>query len=113
MNENFKSTSPRGCKSFCNPRLLEIHFHTLRHWKLTNYAHKVKDPFMVQVFARHKDMKSTMRYVHLEKILYQTSDKDEWVAKTAKTVEDACDLVKLGFEYITDVDGLKLFRKRK
>jgi hypothetical protein len=54
-----------------------------------------------------------MRYVHLEKILFQTSDKDEVVAKTAKTVEDACDLVKVGFEYAMDIDGLKLFRKRK
>ena len=70
-------------------------------------------PFQVQIFARHKDMKSTMRYVHLEKILYQASDKDEWIAKTAKTVDEACELVKIGFEYVTEIDGFKLFRKRK
>jgi integrase/Zn ribbon nucleic-acid-binding protein len=113
MTNMLTTTKRRLASSFCNPRLLQIHFHTLRHWKLTTYAHAIKDPFQVQMFARHKDMKSTMRYVHLEKILYQTSDKDEWVAKTAKTVEDACDLVKVGFEYVTDIDGFKLFRKRK
>jgi integrase len=113
MTNMLTTTKRRLASSFCNPRLLQIHFHTLRHWKLTMYAHVIKDPFQVQLFARHKDMKSTMRYVHLERTLYQTSDKDEWIAKTAKTVEEACDLIKVGFEYVMDIDGLKLFRKRK
>jgi len=107
------TTKRRLASSFCNPRLLQIHFHTLRHWKLTMYAHVIKDPFQVQMFARHKDMKSTMRYIHLEKVLYQTSDKDEWIVKTAKTVEEASDLVKVGFDYVMEIEGFKLFKKRK
>ena len=61
-------------------------------------------------FARAK---STMRYIHLERIIYQTSDKDEWIPRAAKTVEEASELVKVGFEYVTEIDGFKLFRKRK
>ena len=98
--------------SFCNPRLLRIHFHTLRHWAITDYAHKVKDPFLVQQFARHKDMKCTMRYVHLESIIYQQIENDDWTVRAAKNVEEAMELLKVGFEYVTDVDGVKLFRKR-
>ena len=98
--------------SFCNPRLLRIHFHTLRHWSITNYAHRVKDPFLVQQFARHKDMKCTMRYVHLESIIYQKSENDDWTVRAAKTAEEAMELLKVGFDYVTDVDGIKLFRKR-
>jgi integrase len=107
------SARKRLSHNLCNPRLRQIHFHTLRHWAITAYAHKVKDPFMVQIFARHKDMKCTSRYIHYEKIIYQTSDKDEWTVRTAKTIEDATPLLKVGFEFVTDMEGYKIFRKRK
>ena len=35
------------------------------------------------------------------------------ICKVAKTVEDAKSLIEAGLEYVTDVDGNKLFRKRK
>jgi hypothetical protein len=38
---------------------------------------------------------------------------DEFVCKVAKNVEEAKTLVEGGFDYVTDVDGMKLFRKRK
>jgi len=34
------------------------------------------------------------------------------ICKVAKTVEDAKSLIEAGLEYVTDVDGNKLFRKR-
>ena len=77
MTNMLLTTKRRLAHNFCNPRLLQIHFHTLRHWKLTDYAHTIEDPFQVQLFARHKGIKCTSRYIHLERILYQTSDKDE------------------------------------
>ena len=98
--------------SVCNPRLLRIHFHTLRHWAITDYAHKVKDPFLVHQFARHKDMKCTMRYVHLESIICQKSENDDWTLRAAKTAEEAMDFLKVGFEYVTNIDGVNLLRKR-
>ena len=73
----------------------------------------MKDPFMVELFARHKDMKSTGKYIHYA-VVYQHSGKDEWNVKAAKTVQEATDdLISAGFEYVTDIEGLKLFRKRK
>jgi hypothetical protein len=30
-----------------------------------------------------------------------------------QTIEEACKLVEAGFEYITEMEGVKLFRKRK
>ncbi len=103
----------RLASSLCNPRLLQIHFHTLRHWKLAAYAHSVKDPFLVQMFARHKDMKSTLRYIHYAEVVYQRSGKDEWTVRATKTVEEATELVSVGFEYVTEVEGFKLFKKHK
>lgn len=100
---------------------------TIRPWAVSSYAmtssnaftltrlgrNVAFDPFQVQLFARHKDMKCTMRYIHLERILYQKSDNDEWTVRAVKTVEEASELVKVGFEYVTEIEGFKLFRKRK
>ena len=76
-------------------------------------SHEVKDPFMVQMFARHKDMKSTSRYIHYEKVIYKEGKQSEWTVRAAKTIEEATELMNVGFEYTEVVDGVKLFRKRK
>lgn len=105
----------RLATSFCNPRLLEIHYHIIRHWKLTNYALATKDPYLVQMFARHKDQKSTSKYVHYEKIVYQKdSSQNGWTVRAAKTKEEATELMEVGFDPTgVEYDGFKLFRKRK
>jgi hypothetical protein len=38
---------------------------------------------------------------------------DEYHCKTTKDVKEATQLIENGFEYITEIDGTKLFRKRK
>ena len=38
---------------------------------------------------------------------------EEYISKVAKTVKEACQLIEAGFEYVTEIDGAKLFRKRK
>jgi hypothetical protein len=43
----------------------------------------------------------------------QFSEEDEFHSATAKTVDEAAKLIEQGFDYICDVDGVKLFRKRK
>jgi hypothetical protein len=42
-----------------------------------------------------------------------TTKSDEYVVKTAITATEAAKLLEVGFEYITKVDGVKLFKKRK
>jgi hypothetical protein len=38
---------------------------------------------------------------------------DDYVSRVAKDVQELCQLVEAGFEYVTDMDGVKVFRKRK
>jgi hypothetical protein len=38
---------------------------------------------------------------------------EEYISATASTIDDAKKLVEAGFEYVTEVDGVRLFRKRK
>jgi hypothetical protein len=38
---------------------------------------------------------------------------DETLFRTVDNFEEACKLLKVGFEYVCDLDGKKLFRKRR
>ena len=53
-----------------------------------------------------------MTYINLESAIFLNS-QDEFITKTAKTVEEACKLLEVGFDYVTEMNGIKLFRKRK
>ena len=92
-----------------NPRLLRIHFHTLRHWKAVFEYAKTKDVLYVQKLLGHKSLKTTLHYIqHI--VLPQN---EEYICKVAKTIEEATDLIEVGFQYVTEIDDAKLFRKLK
>ena len=40
-------------------------------------------------------------------------ESEDYVCKVARTVVEARQLVEEGFDYVTEIDGMKLFRKRK
>jgi hypothetical protein len=57
---------------------------------------------------------NTMVYINLERTAFATRD-DYFHARVAKSTEEACKLVQVGFDYVTGEynDGGKIFRKRK
>ena len=57
-------------------------------------------------------MKRTMRDVHLERIVYQRTKGDAWTVRATKTAEEVMELLKVGFDYINEFEGLNLFRNR-
>jgi hypothetical protein len=46
-------------------------------------------------------------------IFCEGSGNDDYTVKVAKTLNEACKLREVGFEFVTDMDGDKVFRKRK
>jgi hypothetical protein len=58
----------------------------------------------------HKHSNTTDIYVH---ILDNGEEEEEYTCKTATNIEEATDLIEAGFQYITEMEGIKLFRKRK
>jgi hypothetical protein len=40
-------------------------------------------------------------------------ESDEFISKVAKIVKEAQELVESGFDYVCDVEGYNVFRKRK
>jgi hypothetical protein len=63
---------------------------------------------LVTKIEGHKNIKNTLIYTQLIDF-----GDDEYVCKVARTIEEAKQLIETGFEYICDIDGAKLFRKRK
>lgn len=113
ISVRLRDTRKKIAQKLQNPRLLKITFHSFRHWKATMLYHKLKDPFYVRDFLRHKDLRNTTIYINIERSLFQNSDDDEFAVKVAKNLQEACELLKVGFEYVTEIDGVKVFRKRK
>jgi integrase len=92
-----------------NPRLNQISFRTLRHWKATMEYHRTKDILYVMQLLGHKNIKNTLVYTHL----IDFKNDDEFAVKVAKTIDEACLLLESGFEFVCDMDNVKLFKKRK
>jgi len=46
-------------------------------------------------------------------MLYEGEANDQFTVKVANTMEEAIKLMEVGFEYHAEIEGNKLFRKRK
>jgi hypothetical protein len=71
--------------------------------------HKTKDLLYVQQRLGHKNIRNTVPYTQLVSF----EDGDKYHSATAETVEAACKLVEVGFEYVCETNGVQVFRKRK
>jgi hypothetical protein len=91
-----------------NPRLSSIGFRTLCLYKATMEYHRAKDTLHVPQLLGQKSIKNTLVYTHLVDF-----GSREYVCKMAKTVGDTKNLIEDGFEHVTDIEDIKLFRKRK
>jgi integrase/ribosomal protein L37AE/L43A len=106
------TTRKRVAIKFSNPRIAKIHFHLIRHWFGTMEYHKRPDMDHVRRLLGHKSILNTQLYVNLEKVFFSESN-DEYIVKVASDLEEACKLIEVGFEFVTEMDGKKIFRKRK
>ena len=91
-----------------NPRMMQIHWHTLRHYRACMEYHKTKDLLHVMQILGHKNILNTMRYTRLIDF-----PSDEYVSKVATSQKEITELIEAGFEFILQKDGLAYFRKRK
>ena len=56
----------------------------------------------------HKNIKNTLIYTQLIDI-----HNDEYIIKVSQSIEEDTAFLESGFEYVTDRDGDKIYRKRK
>jgi integrase len=108
MRKSYQLQRKRISSKLRNPRLVQITFHTFRHWKATMEYHKTRDILHVMQMLGHRNIKNTLVYTQLIDF-----KDDEYVAKVAGSEKEVCQLVEAGFEYVCDYNGSKIFRKRK
>jgi len=93
-----------------NPRLLQIHFHTLRHWKATMEYAKTRNPIHVMQILGQRNLQSILKYTQLINF-----ESDEWHVAHAQNLEEETKLLESGFEFVrfSEKDKVAIYRKRK
>lgn len=106
----FQRARKRIAHNLGNPRLMQIHFHTFRHWKATVELHRTNNVYTVMKLLGHKSLSNTQRYIGL-----LPEQSDDYACEIALDVRQAAKLTENGYDYVTGEynDGGKLFRKRK
>lgn len=70
--------------------------------------HKTKDILHVRDVLGHKSINSTPLYTKLV-----TFKDDDFTVRVANSEKEAWQFIEVGFEFVCDFGGNKLFRKRK
>ncbi len=113
LRTSFSHTRKRVATKLQNPRILQIHFHTLRHWKGTMEYHKTKDCKHVQRILGHKNSMSTDLYINIEQALW-LQQTDIWTCRVAHNETEAIQLIEAGFQYVNNLgDTCALYKKLK
>jgi integrase len=103
----------RASEKLCKPELLKIELRNLRNYSGERFYKSlpIRDPIAVMRHLRHKKLETTMHYIRA--IILDYEEDDQWISRTSKTIEEDAKLIENGFQYVTERDGIKLFRKRK
>jgi integrase len=109
MGEMWRRARNRLAEKLNEPQLRTIPLRNLRHHFATKTYDRTKDILLVKQLLGHKKIETTMLYTQLVTF----NEEEEYTCKTASNVKEATDLIEHGFQYVTEIDGFKLFRKRK
>jgi len=79
----------------------------LRHFGATIEYYKTKDILHVRERLGHRNINSTLIYTHLVSF-----ESDDFHVRIAKNLKEDKELIEAGFEYVTQRDEIKIYRKR-
>jgi len=91
------------------PELKSIKLYDLRHYFATRLYAKTKDILYVKQQMGHRRIETTLIYTQLLKV----NEEEEYTCRISTNAKEDAELIESGFEYITERDGNKIFRKRK
>jgi integrase/predicted RNA-binding Zn-ribbon protein involved in translation (DUF1610 family) len=112
LHSSFRLQRHKLAAKLGRPQLLQIHFHTFRHVRGTMDVHNHIPLYEVKENLGHKCITNTEKYIHFNRQLFHEKN-DRYHFAAVSTVEDAGKLIENGYEYVTDMEGTKLFRKAK
>jgi integrase len=108
ISESYRLVRNRVADKLNDPTFKTIRLYDFRHFKASMEYYKTKDLLHVKNLLGHKDLRTTLRYTQLINF-----GSDEYHCAVAKNVDEAKQLIEQGFEYVTEFNGVKMFRKRK
>ena len=106
-------TRRRTAKKLSRPELDQIPCKNLRNYSGATFYKNlpIRDPIAVMRHLRHKKLETTMHYIRA--IVLDFNEDDQWICRTSTTLQEDSQLIENGFQFVTERDGTKLFRKRK
>jgi integrase len=106
--KHYRAYRNRLANKLHDPTIKTIRLYDLRHYFATMTYARTRDILFVKQQMGHKNIDTTLIYTQLLNL-----NDDEWTCKTAQNIKEATQLIENGFEYVTEIDGTKLFKKRK
>jgi hypothetical protein len=113
MGEAWRRTRNRVADNLKQPELKNIPLKNLRNYSGAQLYKSlpVRDPIAVMRHLRHKKLETTMHYIRA--IVLDYEEDDQWISRTSTTIQEDQKLIDSGFQYVTERDGIKIYRKRK
>jgi integrase len=109
MGEIWRRTRNRLAQKLNEPQLKTASMRNLRHHYATQLYDQTKDILLVKARLGHKKLETTMFYTQL----ITFNENEEYTVRTATNIKEATELLEAGFTYIQEIDGIRLYRKRK
>ena len=108
ISENYRKHRNFLAAKLQDPAFKSIRLYDFRHFRASKEYHRTKDLLYVKQFLGHSDLRSTLKYIQLVDF-----GEDGYFCKVAKNVAEASELIESGFEFVCEMEGVKLFRKPK
>jgi integrase len=105
----FRHYRNKTAEKLQDPSIKTIRLYDLRHYFATMTYHKTRNILFTKQQMGHRKIETTLIYTQL----LQFDQDDNYTCKVAQNIQQATELIENGFEYVTEMEGLKLFRKRK
>ena len=109
MSEIWLRTRNELAKKLNEPDLARIPMRNLRHYYATSTYAKHPDILLIMNRLGHKKIETTLLYTQL----VDFEEDEEYTVRTASNIKEATDLLEHGFTYVQEIDGIRIYRKRK
>ena len=107
--KSFRYYRNKTAKKLGDPLIKSIKLYHLRHYYATMLLKKTNNLVLVKQKLGHANINNTLLYAQIIDVLQE----DSFACEIAETTEQAKKLIENGYEYVTEMDEQKLFRKRK
>jgi len=107
--KSFRYYRNKTAKKLGDSSIRAIKLYHLRHYYATMLLKKTNNLVLVKQKLGHANINNTLLYAQIVDVLQE----DSYTCEIGETTEQTKKLIENGYEYVTEQDGLKFFRKRK